>query len=115
MLTFLLSVLAGTSFSVLSAGNQNKFPPPLDKGEEERLFLSARAHGDGKAREKLIEHNLRLVAHIVKKYYSTSSQQEDLLSIGTIGLIKAIDSFKPEKGARFATYGSKCIQNAILS
>lgn len=115
MLTFLLSVLAGMSFSVLSAGTQNKFPPPLDKSEEAELFRLAHYEGDMNAREKLIEHNLRLVAHIVKKYYSSSPQQEDLLSIGTIGLIKAIDSFNQENGARFATYGSKCIQNAILT
>lgn len=114
MLTFLLSVLAGMSFSVLSAGAQNKFPPPLDKNEEAELFRLAHHEGDMNAREKLIEHNLRLVAHIVKKYYSSSPQQEDLLSIGTIGLIKAIDSFNQENGARFATYGSKCIQNEIL-
>ena len=70
--------------------------------------------GDKKAREKLIEHNLRLVAHIVKKYYTANQSQEDLISIGTIGLIKAIDSFKPENGARFATYAGKCLQNEIL-
>jgi len=114
MLTFILSVLAGMSFSVLSAGTQNKFPPPLQKDEEETLFRLARFSGDMKARERLIEHNLRLVAHIIKKYYSSNPQQEDLLSIGTIGLIKAVDSFNPENGARFATYGSRCIQNEIL-
>jgi len=70
--------------------------------------------GDTKARERLIEHNLRLVAHIVKKYYSSNPQQEDLISIGSIGLIKAVDSFNPQNGARFATYGAKCIQNEIL-
>ena len=67
-----------------------------------------------KAREKLIEHNLRLVAHIVKKYYTSADDQDDLISIGTIGLIKAIDSFDPKNGARFATYGAKCLQNEIL-
>jgi RNA polymerase sporulation-specific sigma factor len=70
--------------------------------------------GDEKAREKLILHNLRLVAHIIKKYYSAVKEQDDLISIGTIGLIKAIDSFNAEKGARFATYAGKCIQNEIL-
>jgi len=114
MLSFLLSVLAGLSFSVLSAGDQNKFPPPLPKSEEGELFRKVHNEGDMGARERLIEHNLRLVAHIVKKYYSASPQQEDLLSIGTIGLIKAVDSFKPENGARFATYGARCIQNEIL-
>lgn len=114
MLTFLLSVLAGMSFSVLSAGDQNKFPPPLAKDVEAEYFRLAHSEGDMKAREKLIEHNLRLVAHIVKKYYSGNPQQEDLISIGTIGLIKAVDSFNTENGARFATYGARCIQNEIL-
>ncbi len=114
MLSFLLSVLAGMSFSVLSAGDQNKFPPPLEKKEENELFERYIKTGDMTAREKLIEHNLRLAAHIVKKYYSGNPQQEDLLSIGTIGLIKAVDSYNPENGARFATYGAKCIQNEIL-
>ena len=71
--------------------------------------------GDALAREKLIKHNLRLVAHIVKKYYGSGVDQDDLISIGTIGLIKAIDSFDSENGARFATYAAKCLQNAILS
>lgn len=71
--------------------------------------------GDMKARSTLIEHNLRLVAHIVKKYYTGSSEQDDLISIGTIGLIKAIDSFDASNGARFATYAGKCLQNAIYT
>lgn len=71
-------------------------------------------HGDTKAREKLIEHNLRLVSHIIKKYYSEYDEQEDLISIGTIGLIKGIDSFDAEKGIKLATYASKCIENEIL-
>ena len=91
-----------------------QFPDSLPKDEENRLFLKAR-EGDGDAREKLILHNLRLVSHIVRKYYPSAPNAEDLNSIGIIGLVKAIDSFKPEKGARFATYGAKCIQNAILS
>ena len=95
------------------SGNGRSFPPPLDSAEEKEFFRKARA-GDAKAREKLIEHNLRLVAHIVKKYYSSSASTEDLMSIGTIGLIKAIDSFDINKGARFATYASKCLQNEIL-
>ena len=70
--------------------------------------------GDGKARSELIEHNLRLVAHIVKKYYSAYSEQDDLISIGTVGLIKAVDSFKPDKGTRLATYAAKCVENEIL-
>lgn len=71
-------------------------------------------NGDKNARDKLIEHNLRLVAHIIKKYYSTSQEQDDLISIGTIGLIKAVSTFDYTKGNRFATYGSKCIENEIL-
>ncbi len=89
------------------------FPPPLS-AEEERAYLAAMKNGDRDARKKLIEHNLRLVSHIVKKYYSQSKNQDDLTSIGAVGLIKAIDSFKPENGARLATYASKCIQNEIL-
>lgn len=94
------------------SGGQN-FPPPLSQEEEAEYFKKARM-GDKKAREKLIEHNLRLVAHIVKKYYTSNKNQEDLISIGTIGLIKAIDSFDISNGARFATYASKCLQNEIL-
>ena len=90
-----------------------QFPDSLPKDEENRLFLKAR-EGDGDAREKLILHNLRLVSHIVRKYYPSAPNAEDLNSIGIIGLVKAIDSFKPEKGARSATYGAKCIQNEIL-
>ena len=71
-------------------------------------------NGDDKAREKLILHNLRLVSHIVRKYYSSSPQQEDLVSVGSIGLVKAVDTFNAENGARFATYAARCIQNEIL-
>ena len=89
------------------------YPPPLAQSEERECFRAARK-GDRKARSRLIEHNLRLVAHIVKKYYTQSKEQDDLISIGSIGLIKAVDSFDCENGARFATYASKCIQNEIL-
>lgn len=109
-----IKMLAGALILMLRAQGNGSFPPPLDKKEEHELFVKARA-GDAKARTKLIEHNLRLVAHIVKKYYTTSRDQDDLISVGTIGLIKAIDSFNIEKGARFATYAGKCLQNAILS
>lgn len=97
----------------LRVSDGGSFPPPLSAEEERECFRRMKA-GDDKAREKLIEHNLRLVAHIVKKYYGTSPEQEDLLSIGTVGLIKAIDSFDPQNGTRFATYGGKCLQNEIL-
>ena len=114
MLEIILSVLAGMSYAFLNAAGGNQFPPPLDKEEEQELFIKLRENGDSDARTKLISHNLRLVAHIVRKYYSSSSCQEDLISIGTIGLIKSIDSFDASNGARFATYGAKCIQNEIL-
>jgi len=97
----------------LKVSYTQSFPPPLSPKEEAEYFCRM-AEGDMKAREKLIEHNLRLVAHIVKKYYTANDSQEDLISIGTIGLIKAIDSFNPKNGARFATYAGKCLQNEIL-
>lgn len=114
MLELLISVLAGMSYVFLSANPGSQFPPPLSKDEEARLFESLAKTGDEVARNKLISHNLRLVAHIVKKYYQANPAKDDLISIGTIGLIKAIDSFKCTKGARFGTYGAKCIQNEIL-
>ncbi len=89
------------------------FPKALSRREEEELFERMKT-GDRAARDRLIEHNLRLVAHIIKKYYTDARDQEDLISIGTVGLIKAVDSFRPENGARFATYGGKCVQNEIL-
>jgi len=115
MIELLLSVLAGFSAVILSSAGGNNFPPPLSHDEEQKLFQKARCEGDAAAREKLIEHNLRLVAHIVRKYYSSNPAEEDLISIGTIGLIKSVDSFDIKNGARFATYAAKCIQNAILS
>ncbi|MCD7944255.1 MAG: sigma-70 family RNA polymerase sigma factor [Clostridia bacterium] len=102
-LTLLLSVSDGSSFL-----------PPLLRDEEEALLARSTA-GDAEARSLLIEHNLRLVSHIVRKYYSGNKNQDDLISIGSIGLIKAVDTFDPQNGARLATYASRCIQNAILS
>jgi len=92
----------------------NNFPPPLSAKDEHDFFILANG-GDEIARGRLIEHNLRLVAHIVRKYYPACQNSDDLISIGCIGLIKAIDSFDINAGARFATYGAKCIQNATLS
>ncbi len=109
----LLSVLSRFLHAMLGISTPHNFPPPLDKKEEHELFLLAK-NGDAKAREKLIVHNLRLVSHIVRKYYSTAKDQEDLVSLGTLGLIKAVDSFDPIHGTRFATYAAKCIQNEIL-
>lgn len=107
---FVLSRFFGIFLRVTSTGS---FPPPLAEKEERALFEKARK-GDLTARGSLIEHNLRLVAHIVKKYYASARDPEDLVSIGTIGLIKAIDTFDPHVGARFATYAGKCVQNEIL-
>lgn len=95
------------------SGGGGSFPRPL-KAEEERLCLERFHNGDMEARNKLIEHNLRLVAHIMKKYYTQTSDQDDLISIGTIGLIKGISTFKPDKNVRLATYASRCIENEIL-
>lgn len=109
-----LSYLARFVFLCLRVAGASSFPPALDKEEEEALFVKMKEEGDMTAREKLIEHNLRLVAHIIKKYDSDIREQEDLISVGTIGLIKAIDSFQPALGNRFATYAGKCVQNEIL-
>ena len=89
-------------------------PRPLTPREEIETFAALRG-GDPAAREKLIRHNLRLVAHITKKYYAQPGDQEDLISIGTIGLMKAVDTFDTSRRARFSTYASRCIENAILS
>lgn len=100
-------------FFALHLDSAQSFPKPLSAKEERRCF-EAMAAGDKAARDKLIEHNLRLVAHIIKKYYAASTDQEDLISIGTIGLIKAVSTFDYTKGTRFATYGSRCVENEIL-
>ncbi len=94
--------------------NTGSFPKPLTE-EEERYYLNLAKQGDLEARNILIERNLRLVAHIMKKYYAQTSDQEDLISIGTIGLIKGITTFDPDKGARLATYAARCVENATLS
>lgn len=113
MFTLLFSLIFHIFHVVLGVGTPNKFPPPLPQNEERDCFLEARG-GSEQARQKLILHNLRLVSHIVRKYYSASPDSEDLVSIGTIGLVKAVDSFKVESGTRFATYAARCIQNEIL-
>lgn len=100
-------------FSLRVSDGGGSFPRPL-KADEERMYLERYAAGDLEARNVLIEHNLRLVAHIVKKYYTQSSNQDDLISIGTIGLIKGISTFKSDKNVRLATYASRCIENEIL-
>lgn len=107
-------VLNGLFFTLRLSGGGGSFPRPL-KAEEERKYLERCAQGDLEARNILVEHNLRLVAHIVKKYYAQTGDQDDLISIGTIGLIKGISTFKADKNVRLATYASRCIENAILS
>ena len=99
---------------ILGIEDTASFPPPLTKDEEYECFQKM-AEGDERARDKIIEHNLRLVSHIIRKYYSSYEYPDELLSIGSLGLIKAVDSFKSGYGTRFATYGAKCVQNAILS
>ncbi len=113
MLELFESVLSNLLYFVLHLNNTGSFPRPLSPTKE-REYLELMAQGDSVARTQLIEHNLRLVAHIIKKYYSQSSDQEDLISIGTIGLIKAVDTFNVEKGTRLATYAARCIENEIL-
>ena len=94
--------------------NTGSFPRPLSETEEQRYLILAK-EGDLEARNILIERNLRLVAHIMKKYYTQTADQEDLISIGTIGLIKGIETFDISKGARLATYAARCVENAILT
>ena len=111
MLTAVWLMLSSLFYSLqLSAGS---FPKPLS-AEEERHYLALSAQGDTNARNVLIERNLRLVAHIMKKYYTQTADQEDLISIGTIGLIKGITTFDESKGARLATYAARCVENEIL-
>ncbi len=100
-------------YLLLGIGSAQSFPPPLPSVEERRLF-AAMKEGDRGARKRLIEHNLRLVAHVVRKYYTSYQNPDELVSIGSLGLVKAIDTFSPENGARFATYAVKCVQNEIL-
>ena len=113
MLLLILTLLTRVTHLILGVNTPQKYPPPLPAAEEVACFYSAR-DGDEKARQRLITHNLRLVSHIVRKYYSTAKNPEDLVSIGTVGLVKAVDSFRVENGAKFATYAAKCIQNEIL-
>lgn len=114
MFLMLFSLITQMLHLILGIATPQKFPPPLSADEERECFLLV-GRGDEDARQRLILHNLRLVSHIVRKYYSTAHNPEDLVSIGTIGLVKAVDTFRVENGAKFATYAAKCIQNAILS
>ena len=114
MLLELLHSLSHIFYMALHVVSSETFPQPLSKSEEKEQFMKYHTHGDINARNKLVEHNLRLVAHIIKKYYRTVQDQEDLISVGTIGLIKAVNTFDPTKGARFSTYAARCIENEIL-
>ncbi len=113
MLSGIISLFSNLLHFILGIGTTQKFPEPLSS-EEEAEYFRRLAEGDEVAREQLILHNLRLVSHIVRKYYASNPNQEDLVSIGSIGLVKAVDSFSSDNGARFATYAAKCIQNEIL-
>ena len=115
LFTATLTLLTGVVLFILrTKAGGGSFPPALT-AEEECDCLQRLEHRDEEARRILIEHNLRLVAHIVKKYYASPADQDDLISIGTIGLIKAINSFRPDKQVRLATYAARCIENAMLS
>lgn len=109
----LSSILLRFISLILGIEDTSSFPPPLRKSEETALFNKMK-EGDMSARDKIIEHNLRLVSHIIKKYYASYEYPDELLSIGSLGLIKAVDSFKNDFGTKFATYGARCIQNEIL-
>lgn len=112
-LQLIAEIIPNLFYSFLHCVAPGSFPKALSSNEESALLERFRS-GDEEAKRRLIEHNLRLVAHIAKKYYGSTVDQDDLISIGTIGLIKAISSFKPTKGIRLATYASRCIDNEIL-
>lgn len=113
MLGTTLAMLLGGMLLMLRISPGGSFPSPLSVQEEQKYLLMWQ-EGDVQARNILVEHNLRLVAHIIKKYYTQTNDIEDLISIGTIGLIKGINTYKPDKGVRLATYASRCCENEIL-
>lgn len=113
MLYSTLLLMMSSAFLMLRLSPGGSFPRPLS-AQEERKYIDAWMQGDLEARNILIEHNLRLVAHIIKKYYTQAEDADDLISIGTIGLIKGINTYRPDKGVRLATYASKCTENEIL-
>jgi len=108
-----MKIASAVYYFALHVKGAGSFPPPLSAEREAELLEKSR-NGDDGARNELIEHNLRLVAHIVKKYYNTGADQDDMISIGTIGLIKAVSTFNTDKGIHLATYASRCIENEIL-
>ena len=111
--SLLMKIASAVYYFALHVKGAGTFPPPLSAEREAELLEKSR-NGDDDARNELIEHNLRLVAHIVKKYYNTGADQDDMISIGTIGLIKAVSTFNADKGIHLATYASRCIENEIL-
>lgn len=113
LLSVFSSIFANMFYLMLHIQNAGSFPKPLS-AKEEREALERMKSGDSSARDLLVEHNLRLVVHIIKKYYSSYSDQDDLISIGTIGLIKGVNSFNSDKGTRLATYAARCVENEIL-
>ncbi len=113
LLQLLSTVLSNLIYLPLHLQNASSFPKPLNAKDEKAYFEKMKS-GDKAAAQKLIEHNLRLVAHVTKKYYSMTADSDDLISIGTIGLIKAVNSFDYEKGTRLATYAARCIENEVL-
>ena len=114
MLSATFMLMVSSALVMLRLGDSaSSFPRPL-KADEESLCIRRMLEGDDEARNTLIEHNLRLVMHIIKKYYTRTADAEDLISIGTIGLIKGVSTYRPEKGVRLATYASRCIENEIL-
>ena len=111
----IMLLLSGVFLSLrLGPGSTGSFPRPLSAAEEREAVEAWVEHGDIEARNKLVEHNLRLVAHIIKKYYAQTTEQEDLISIGTIGLIKGVSTYRTDKNVRLATYASRCIENEVL-
>ena len=113
LVNWMLSLVVFSGKSVFYIGGSEVLPPPL-KGEEERKALEALEEGDETAKRNLVEHNLRVVVYIAKRFENTSTGIEDLISIGTIGLIKAVNTFKADKNIKLATYSSRCIENEIL-
>lgn len=113
MLSSAFMMLLGGALLMLRLSPNGSFPRPLS-AQEEKMYLDRWLDGDIEARNTLVEHNLRLVAHIIKKYYTQTNDIDDLISIGTIGLIKGINTYRPDKGVRLATYASRCCENEIL-
>lgn len=113
MFEFLSFISEYVFLFILHICHGETFPKPLSKKQEEE-YIALSSSGDKEAKSKLVEHNLRLVAHIIKKYYHNDSEQDDLVSIGTIGLIKAINTYNPDKNIKLSSYASRCIENEIL-